>query len=140
MSLKMDSLRIEDSFAGVAVPAGAITVGASTNLVAEISIPAGAEVLSLAIKNAHASVAFDDFILTRKAQTDAAEETIADSDADYTATPLVSPLMECSGSPRSLAAAASVFLRMDVRATRQVMCYASGNGAASTATIHATIQ
>ncbi len=110
----------------------AITVTAATNsVIREIDIILGASRLYFEVKNVHASVAFDEFTIQRRTMGSGAWETIANAAGDYSS-PQV-PILEVQGAPVTLAAAATVFIRMDVEATDAVRILASGNAAESTA-------
>ncbi len=117
----------------------AITVAAASNsVIREIDIILGASTLFFQVKNVHASVAFDEFVIQRRTLAAGAWETIANAAGDYSS-PQV-PILEVQGAPVTLAAAASVFIRMDVEATDAVRILASGNAAASTADLFYGIQ
>ena len=90
------------------------------------------------VKNSHGATAFDAFNILRQAHTDGAWETIANAAGDYT-TPQ-SPIIEASASPVTLAAAASVHLRIEVKGMWAIKFQASGNAGVSEAEVYATIR
>lgn len=117
---------------------GIAIAAAADQEIKDINIILGAAHLSFEVKNSHASVAFDAFTIQRRPQGSASWETIASIAGDYSTPQL--PILEVQGEPVTLAAAASVFIRMEVEATDRVRIAASGNAAATTADIHWSIQ
>ena len=106
---------------------------AADSVVGELAVPIGMEILLFDVTNSGAN-AFDQFEIQRRSHAEAAWETLANSAVDYT-TPLLTPLLEVLGEPVTLAAAAVVNVRVDVRGMEGIRILASGDGA-TTATFN----
>lgn len=106
---------------------------ATASVIKEILCPVGMRWLYFDVTNTGA-VAFDEFTIQRRAHDDSAWETIANAAGDYDSPQL--PITEVQGAPVTLAAAATVYIRMQVNGTRGVHVLASGNGGATTATLN----
>ena len=115
----------------------AVVAGAAEDIISFV-IPGSAELMFVQIKNSHGATAFDAFNILRRAHVDGDWETIANAAGDYT-TPQ-SPIIEASDSPVTLASAASVYLRIEVKGMNAFKFQASGNAGASEAEIYATIR
>jgi len=115
----------------------AVVAGAAADII-EFIIPPGSTHMGVQIKNSHGATAFDAFNILRQMHPDGAWETIADAAGDYT-TPQ-SPIIEASASPVTLAAGASVYLRIEVKGMWAIKFQASGNGGVSEAEVYATIR
>ena len=127
-----------DAHFGEGTETGIAIAAAADQTLKEIDVILGGTHLSFEVKNSHASVAFDVFKIQTRPQASASWQTLASIAGDYSS-PQV-PILEVQGAPVTLAAAASVFIRMEVEATDAVRILASGNAAATTADIHWSIQ
>lgn len=102
-----------------------------------LNVPvAGRASLGICIKNVHATVAFDAFLIQYQYHPAGDFVTVASAAADWT-TPNW-PVLGKTATPVTLAAAGEVGMVLDVRGVYAVKVLASGNAAESTATIDAT--
>jgi len=112
-----------------------ITVAAGTNTTIQtINILNAAELCTITVKNSHATVAWDVFIVSLRATKNAPWVIHASSAGSFT-TP-VHPLKSASGSPVTLAAAASQRMTFEVSSFDAIRLQASGSGAASEAEVY----
>lgn len=130
-NLHVTRMRKSVSATGVEV----LVAGNST--LATIPIHPGATHLYFQVTNSGAN-AFDAFIVSRRCHADADYEILANVAADYT-TPQ-SPILEVQGAPVTLAAAASVHIRMNVEATDAVLVQASNGTGNQTAAIYWSVE
>ena len=87
------------------------------------------------IVNEHATRAFDVFKILTRTHSDAPQITAASAAADFTTAPK-DPVLYGSGSPVTLAAEASVNLRINLVGIAEISFVAQGNGGTSTASIY----
>lgn len=110
-----------------------VVTAASNSVIKALKVPEGATWLGLQITNTHASVAFDEFKLQRRVHSLATYEEIANAAGDYSSPQ--SPIVEVQGAPVTLAAAAVCDIGMETHGAESINILASGNAAASEATI-----
>jgi len=112
-----------------------IAVADGTNTTIQtIIVPNAARFCTVTVKNSHETTAFDAFNVAFRPTTNAPFVTHA-SIADSFTTP-VHPLLSTSGSPVTLAAAASVRMEFLVSSIDAIRLQASGAGAAGTAEVY----
>ena len=110
---------------------------AGNSTLATIPIHPGATHLYFQVTNSGAN-AFDAFIVSRRCHVDGDYEVIANAAGDFTAPQ--SPIIECQGAPVTLAAAATVHIRMTVEATDAVLVQASNGTGDQTAAIYWSVE
>ena len=110
---------------------------ASNSTLATIPVAPGSTHLFIQVTNSGAN-AFDAFILSRRCHVDGDWEIIANAAGDYTVPQ--SPILEVQGAPVTLAAAAIVYIRMEVQATDAVLVEASNGTANQTAAIYWSVE
>ena len=98
--------------------------------VCRVTVPAGAEVVTVWVRNRSAATALDAFEVRRLVDADGEEHVLASVAADYSSP--VWPLLAASydDDPVTLDAGSDVWIDIDVRATDVIEIHASGNAAA----------
>lgn len=112
----------------------AITVNDATTTIQTINIVKVAKTCVITVKNSHTSGAWDTFIVALRPTANAPFVTQASTAGNFTSP--VDPLLWASGSPVTLAAAASVSFCYDVTGIDAIRLQAGGAGAVSEAEVY----